>query len=475
MKNKIIIFILPFLFISHLLISQTPESEAYLSNTNNTYHSQIIQHYKGNTSVVLSRLSNGVYRFELVESNNPNWHYVDFPLNFIIRDFKILGDTVYFCGKDGNGGFIAYVNINDLFNATSQNNYGRISHIPHVTSLNKIITYYQDNLPGRVKVCAIGEVYEVYEAFPDYYNCIVELNINFPNPNSPPYNFYSVFRCFLNSAQEEIFDFNLTDNYIAILSVNTTTSYNGGYNFYYLRRLEKYNFFHQHTNRFFSNTLPFVGGLDNNFLIEHINRDKIFLSYPAVLNPFTPIYVNVIHKIDMQNSLFSPVFTLLFDDQNDIIKINDIKYDYNLDKFLLLKESIISTGKKEDVLWYIDNFQAPHIARELNIPNSVFNTNSIYFSSLSKRDNHFYRIAGSDGNGKLAYYNKNIDDFNKGSNCNFYDFKPVNEGEMPVNYLDDFFNMKYTLPPLTTPIVFEYNLSIPVFNVSNSQNECISY
>src|SRR5690554_4457189 len=131
MKNKIIIFILPFLFISHLLISQTPESEAYLSNTNNTYHSQIIQHYKGNTSVVLSRLSNGVYRFELVESNNPNWHYVDFPLNFIIRDFKILGDTVYFCGKDGNGGFIAYVNINDLFNATSQNNYGRISHIPH--------------------------------------------------------------------------------------------------------------------------------------------------------------------------------------------------------------------------------------------------------------------------------------------------------------------------------------------------------
>lgn len=485
MKRKIILYAMTLLLSNFFAKAQLVESEAYVINSNLAHHSQIIHNYNDDLSIVLSRTNTGNYRFHTIENGgNGSSRYVDFPINFTIKDFKILDDTVYFCGietSNGNQGFIAYVHINDLFSATTLNNtLGKISYIPYVHDIRKLVAYYQNSLPGRIKVCAIGQMHESY-ATPSYlFECLINLDISFPNPNYPPYNFYYIYKTPWANATEELYDIKLTENFLCLVSINKSFYPNGYYPFYLIRTFDKFNFNFQNTNMFISNTLPIVGNLDHNTLLEPLNRDTIALAYTAAFDPTsTSDFVNIVHKINLgSGNIFQPINTSYFDIKQEIYNINDMKFDKDIDKLLLLKETDFGIGVKEDALWYIDissNATYPYFASVVNIPANSLSQSFVTFNGISERANKHYRISGVTDNNNLINYNKFFDYLNPTSSCyNIFDYN-IEEATTPTNYLNTNLDMIYTSPPMTAPIIYLQNLSIPIFNNSNSYMQCQSY
>lgn len=105
---KVLIFFLTIQISSSQVMSQIVsqfdlEAVAYSVEDNDISlkHSQKILQYKENEHIVLT-LKDSVdnqARFYLVERNNNNIKYVDIPIEYNVKDFSILGDTLYFCGK----------------------------------------------------------------------------------------------------------------------------------------------------------------------------------------------------------------------------------------------------------------------------------------------------------------------------------------------------------------------------------------
>jgi hypothetical protein len=70
--------------------------------------------------------------------------------NFIVRDFKILGSDIYFCGQTNNQGFVAKTTINNLFSNASFD----FGILQQTLSINKIQVYYDNT--SNVRIVGIG-------------------------------------------------------------------------------------------------------------------------------------------------------------------------------------------------------------------------------------------------------------------------------------------------------------------------------
>lgn len=100
--------------------------------------------------------------FMLINLNNASiTHKVEIQnTNMYVRDFRVLGDTVYACGRYrfllNQKGFIMKFNINLIRTGSNSNEYAKYVYIDSITVLNRMVVYYNSIL-GLNEVIAIGE------------------------------------------------------------------------------------------------------------------------------------------------------------------------------------------------------------------------------------------------------------------------------------------------------------------------------
>jgi hypothetical protein len=181
--------------------NQNFESGLYIINSNkSTIHSQKILTYDSNNHIVMAQIVNAdsslTTHFFMVINGKDRSVYLNVPVEFKVKDFTILGDTLYFCGNTFNNsytafahqdslGFIAQFNIPEAFGGELHCLY---SIVPLTFDIKRIEAYYKQTEHEQMPIVAgIGSQY--YSEPPIY-------KTNFPEPQpdepcnncNPPYN-----------------------------------------------------------------------------------------------------------------------------------------------------------------------------------------------------------------------------------------------------------------------------------------------
>ncbi|MDR0790205.1 MAG: hypothetical protein LBO06_05385 [Bacteroidales bacterium] len=156
-RTLVAIFSIVFLFATNAM-AQSPGAVSTvreISNAGNVY-TQKIAVLNTDTTVILSQASDqSHYDFYLVDENAVVVSHAEIPSNYVVLDFKILEDTIYFCGQVANEelvqGFVARAGTSDLFfNANFDWDV-----IQTTLVIDKIEVYHNpDNL--RIQIVGIG-------------------------------------------------------------------------------------------------------------------------------------------------------------------------------------------------------------------------------------------------------------------------------------------------------------------------------
>ncbi|MDR0789509.1 MAG: hypothetical protein LBO06_01795 [Bacteroidales bacterium] len=97
------------------------------------------------TVIILSQTTNGEFEFYLVGENASNVDVAEIPANFEVKDLKVLGGLIYFCGQvtqnNQVNGFVARARIADLF---KYSNF-KWDTIQNSKSIDKIEVYYYES------------------------------------------------------------------------------------------------------------------------------------------------------------------------------------------------------------------------------------------------------------------------------------------------------------------------------------------
>ena len=361
---------------------------------------------------------NSISRFYLIEKGKITSTYADIRKEYKVKDFSIMGDSLYFCGltnKIDHGfsqptqGFIAYVRISELFTQSvyidptlpKQCNYSRI---PTTTTVNKIKTYH--NIRGERMVVGIGKQYysEVpYECpfaydpnplkidpdpdcwvYPDtnYYDCFIGYKITETvlNPAYPSVNPFTLYRhkYFKNEINhpyeyEEFQDLVLTDNYICLASTQYFNPIQtGGSNnsrFIVLRRIDKEDFNIHSSYRviapyYYNNNVTSDG-----FYIERLGKDTIAIAHVSHRPSPSNILGTIVTKVDLGIEPFNIIHTSLIDENFNKVVLRDIEYLPEMNKLLVLRSQFNNGIFTEDVQ-YVD------------MDNSIFDANNTYISKF---------------------------------------------------------------------------------------------
>ncbi|MDD2489523.1 MAG: hypothetical protein PHD62_08655 [Bacteroidales bacterium] len=361
---------------------------------------------------------NSISRFYLIEKGKITSTYADIRKEYKVKDFSIMGDSLYFCGSmntvdqgfnETTQGFIAYVRISELFTQavyidptlTKQCNYSRI---PTTTTVNKIKTYY--NRRGERMVIGIGEQYYSelpYErpvtpiepplnkdlppstwVYPDtnYYDCFIGYKITetILNPAYPSVNPFTLYRhkYFKNEINhpyeyEEFQDLVLTDNYICLASTQYFNPIQtGGSNnsrFIVLRRIDKEDFNIHSSYRviapyYYNNNVTSDG-----FYIERLGKDTIAIAHVSHRPSPSNILGTIVTKVDLGIEPFNIIHTSLIDENSDKVVLRDIEYLPEMNNLLVLRSQLNNGIFTEDVQ-YVD------------MDNSIFDANNTYISKF---------------------------------------------------------------------------------------------
>jgi hypothetical protein len=486
---KVLIFFLTIQISSSQVMSQIVsqfdlEAVAYSVEDNDISlkHSQKILQYKENEHIVLT-LKDSVdnqARFYLVERNNNNIKYVDIPIEYNVKDFSILGDTLYFCGKHQienetlTSGFIAYIKIYDMFNGLTNNCY--YSDIKSVLVVNRIKTYHNSN--NDRMVVGIGEQYygdivctpphdHGYDPLPPFgegkkeniinrkilgiteelYTCnddpkknwdcfigykIVEI------PTSNGYNnIYDIYRCYFQTPymystnpSELLRDIILTDDYICLVS-NYYPNIPGTcdpQNIFIIRRIDKNNFNNQVTNR--CDATPFTGTWlhDFNFMkLEHLTGNDIAFCY-STQSP-SGLFSNAIYKINLNNNPFTTLLSSMID-ENSLIRprLWDLEYLKESNQLLILKEQSTTNPIYEDYVYYVnmDNQTTfPYTTLAFKVPYNTYQNIPIYWNSLLKYNSDHFALGGNIENKGLIIFEKDAYKF-------FYEGDGCSKMNLPI-------------------------------------------
>jgi hypothetical protein len=323
--------------------------------------------------------------------------YVAIPSQYSVSDFAILGDTLYFCGKEeaANKGYIAYIRINELL-AGGEAIY---THVPTTTEVNKIKTYYND--VGERIVVGIGK--QIYAAAPQLRICGMDENCPPNDPDSWTFDIERPYDCFivykvieniidtanhglLNTPPSyvtthpceiynrdyrypEIFqDIAITENYIGLLSINTGGTLT-------LRRFDKNNFTPTSVKlRLYNGYLncvyaPLGAAIYSNILLEPLDDDNVALAYfTYTTNAIgADAYYSIITKMNM-NTL-SLVHSSVFAETK--AGILDIEYNHSSNSLLVLKDIVFSNE------YLTNNYHIYNV----NMADDIFANNNVSYGS----------------------------------------------------------------------------------------------
>ncbi|MBR1643829.1 MAG: hypothetical protein IJ684_00450 [Bacteroidales bacterium] len=178
----------------------------------------IIRTYKDVRSITyFSKVYNGVQTgyFLLPNINNTSASQVSFIDGYMVRDFCIDNDTIFFCGSDNFGtvGIIGYFDISNFSATNPRYTYWVIDTVERLT---KIVSY---KLNGRKRhnLC-IGMRRDSTEHF----SCIIDADYSKINFSGLFYSFHC-YRDSTNSIPQEIYyDLVALSNYVAIIGLVDT-------------------------------------------------------------------------------------------------------------------------------------------------------------------------------------------------------------------------------------------------------------
>lgn len=130
-----------------------------LNSSNST-----IREWQNGQSVGYATDASGNHYFILITANSSTVATALLPTNLKITDFRILHDTMYFCGVDNsnNFGIVGFCNLSDLFSGTDGIKYGHLHNStvpgsPYVTYPRRMDLY---TAGGNVHVAFVGEMYD---------------------------------------------------------------------------------------------------------------------------------------------------------------------------------------------------------------------------------------------------------------------------------------------------------------------------
>ena len=453
----------------------------------NANHSQKILQYKDDIHIVLTHLgANHQARFYLVEREDLNPKYIDIPVEYNVRDFSILGGVLVFCGEQTipnepmTSGFIAYVNIEDMFNGLP--NLCKYSNIRSVLVVNKIKTYY--NNQNEQMVVGIGEQYygdviftpapehEVdpiipigggkgkinkkifghdnqhnywYDEAKKYWDCFISYKIAEIPVNNGIDNIYDIYRCYYENRYnvnpvETLRDIVLTDDYICLVSNYSPYEPEtcNPENIFLIRRIDKNDFTNQVTNRY--DAAPSIGSTSRLFDLikfEHLTGNDIAFCYLSV----SPLgwYSNSIYKIDLNTNPFTTLSSS-FIDENLFLRpyLWDLRYLKGANQLLVLKQQSNANGNGifRDFIYYVsmsNSIAYPYTTIALDVPNKTYDNQPVFWNSIVEYDENHFALAGNIENKSLTIFEKDAYNFlnEEERGCNKLNFPIVQSLDNP--------------------------------------------
>lgn len=406
---KKIIFFISLILISVSAKSQYTDTKASSVTTNNSIglepNTQKIRTSKG-YDIALSRTLDGGSRFYFYDQNSTNAVMVDsydFAPNqeFIVFDFELLNDTVYFCGSyfDGsaNKGFIARASFDDLFFA-NMFNYNIVNIVDKV---EKLKVFYNTNTPTGVKVSAIG----------DYSNIFKYIDFSIPNPLVTGNESYIGYDLSITPQTEIYNDLTVTDHYVAVVGYNSSFVLYGYYTQKLLvRTFEKFNSMNN-TGIMYDLTTNLNMQKSNDFRTVSLRRDNI-----AVGNVFNNINVGsannglIVYNIDLNNLLNIYTPSLTGTNQN-IFWLKEMIYDANQNKIY----AMVSENKvfNLDISFYPP---FPYSSLEVEIQSGLYLPN-VNMTGIMQYSPTFFKLVGMNNSDELHLFEKVIP-YKPGSPCN---------------------------------------------------------
>ena len=206
MKNKIIFLLLALFFAGSMPAIKAQNSVSAFEKSD-TADNVIIKEYFYPVTITASYYENN---FTTVFSyHDASFSSINIPLeNYIVRDFVIDNDTVFFCGENiERTGIVGYFEINDLFFNSGNFHIVCLLELPNnrrIGNLTKLVAFsYTDTLSGYVrKMVTVGTEKS------DGYGCIAEVFCD------NGLHWISTTGYIDNSVSESLLDVSLVKNHI---------------------------------------------------------------------------------------------------------------------------------------------------------------------------------------------------------------------------------------------------------------------
>ncbi len=447
-------------------------------------YTQKILKYKDRYHITLTELEGrDRSRFYLIEQDKYLPVFADISDKLRVKDFTIMGDSLYFCGymntvdecfKGNTQGFIAYVSISDLFNnpGNLQYNYSRI---PTTTIVRKIKTY----LNSRGERMAVGIGSQFYSAppyecpvaydpnplkidpnpdcwvYPDtnQYDCFIGYKITETvlNPAYPSVNPFSLYRHkysqdndTLPYQYEEFQDLVITDNYICLASTYLFDPYQTGHithnKYIILRKFDKEDF-NNHITNYINLSSSDIAHADYGFNLEALDIDNVAIAHVACEYPIGSETRTIVTKVNLNQEPFQYIHSSLVDVDLGQINMQDIEYIPEIDNLLLLKEKDIYGIN--NILYYVDMYEniygnatfGNYITNYLYVPQEIFPSQR--WNNILRYNRTNFALIGNIGT-KLGLLDNETNNFSV-NQCRKYDIKTIHQRE--INGLTQFDNL----------------------------------
>ena len=212
MRKKLIFFICLAVCLQTIAFAQmqgviTSSTEREVSSIEPVVNTIKVKKYSDNVIITLCKdNTTGCYCFVKTETGTTSVNYGILPSNFVVYDFKILGENIYFCGQyninNTANGFLAKISYNALF-AGGNFDY---DEIPQTSVVYEIEVYY-NKITESDDIVALGT-----NSTSTMYYCI-NYNTSLSLSN---YNLFNTQRVLQSITQ--------TENYIGIVASYPATN-----------------------------------------------------------------------------------------------------------------------------------------------------------------------------------------------------------------------------------------------------------
>lgn len=449
MKQKLLkTLVLPAILASSGIMSVQAQSIIYDNTTNSEYAK--IRNYLPDVDItynaILSNLS-----FNYVDRSSQTTYYADVSGLFLVQDFVVFDDSVFFCGTyDGYYAMYGYFDINDFFFSSGTLTYIVVTdhslyntQIGRVRTLNEIAVMRSASGETHLVMTGRGNNYDstVYYNGSHYYSAGVIADAWIDASNN--YNLYYT----VDDSYKFIFDdVEITEDY-AVISAHTATDANQTHNIlYYANPIN-------HGDSYFPSltiNTPLMETPPNIFFLQ--GQYKIHLTAMSG-NGFATVSRGV--DADSNSSLIVSIY-------NNPLNPPIQRFSLNLDDWC----QEIAYNKNQKTLYILPGLSntlyntTPPFSQTV-----IFTADNCRWTSIDNADNNMFEIiAGCD----LSIYEKKLWRLDVNSLNPCVRFNKVHNGDLSIQENNTF------LPQIVNPALYSINSAYTEIKKSNFKILCVS-